>query len=121
MKEMKDKILQLIKDHHFVSFAQLQNCLGEESKGDLSMELPAGSNIFIWQGVSRAFVNALVELESEIVPTPCRNAIYMIDGMVPLLPIARTLPKNGYKEAHWLPVVWRLRSRVTAPKGLRTL
>lgn len=111
---MKEEILKIITDQDCVSFVELQNKLGDKSRGDFWIEMPEGSNVFLWMGVSEEFSAALRELKDVIVPASCSVLVYIADGALPNIPVVKRFPKKGasLKGERWLPVVFRLRSRV---------
>jgi hypothetical protein len=114
---MKETILQLVTDRDHVSFVEMQNAIGEAARGHVAIEMPAGSNVILWCGMSQEFCDALAELKEQIAPVPAHFLVYLADGGFPRLPMMKgRIPKGGFKTEHWCPVVWRLKSRIVMPK-----
>ena len=101
---MKQAILDLItKRHGSVSFVELSH---EVAGFDGNMELTIGDNIVLWWGVSAVAAKAIEDLRSSgaIHVHPTTAMVYLIDGTIPRLPIAKRA--GPYKSPHWLPVVF---------------
>ena len=103
---MADKIEEYVKGRRGVSFVQLMRLLGDEAKGKISYESPP--NCTWWMGMSEKFCDALDECRrrKNIEPHPTSLLVYLVDGRALNLPIAKRLPKNGYKKLHWIPIVF---------------
>jgi hypothetical protein len=79
----------------------------------------------LWQGVTEAAAAAIGELHRRqlIHPVPTPLLVYMVDGTIPRLPIAKQF--RHYKKPHWLPVVFdrgpasKPTRRARAPGGIR--
>ncbi len=92
-----------------VSFVELRNAVGESFNGDWLMVASNDyPNIVLWFGLSRAALTALRELLEEGVITmrPTTPLVYMADGAMPNVPIAKQ--RRKYKTERWLPVVFNL-------------
>jgi hypothetical protein len=100
---MKNKILTML--HQLgdgVSFADLSRIDGFAGK---LMYGNAEKNIYFWTSCSQKAIdalNALIE-EKKIVLKPTTEIVYLNDGLIPKLPIARQSRK--YASERWLPVV----------------
>lgn len=107
VETLADKFYQYIKRSGDASFAELSRIAGEEGRGDLAWEIVP--NVMLWSGMSQLMIDALRFLRERVEPVPAHCLVYFCDGAVPQLPIAKRLPKAGYKTQHWLPVVFRVR------------
>jgi hypothetical protein len=89
-----------------VSFAELQQELGERTVGELEMGM-FDQNLIFWQCVSPEFTEALNQLfRSKVIKqSPTNVLVYFTDGAVLKLPLAVKIPAGGYKKPHWVPVV----------------
>jgi hypothetical protein len=104
---MKEEILEYIKTYDFVSFVELcKEIEGFSGEGTFENE---DLNIIFWQGVSQEGFDTMHELQEEklIKPEWCSPMLYIIDGLVIDLPVAKSIRK--YKDKRWCPVVWRLK------------
>jgi hypothetical protein len=108
-QEMADRILDLIAMRNDSTFAEIINVIGEEAKGDLTWEI--SPNTVLWTGMSRTLSDAFKIMHDKIVPHPTDFLVYLYDGAALQLPLAKTVPKTGYKKPHWLPVAFRFRNR----------
>jgi hypothetical protein len=105
VSRIKRQIVDLVKRYHGnVSFAELEQNI-EGFKGDFLWGA-ADKNVFFWFTLSESAVNALDQLfhEDAIEIKPTSLLVYMFDGAVPEVPIARQFRRN-YKKKRWLPVV----------------
>jgi hypothetical protein len=93
-----------------VSLVELERVAGEhiETKGELAWVADDDPNLLFWAGVSREFMNALddVRERGKVEPAPSNFLVYLIDGKALRYPLAKRPPKRGYKEEHWIPVVF---------------
>jgi hypothetical protein len=89
------------------SFAELQDALGEQTRGTYEIHDEKDENLILWLGASREFADAFSKLLSErrIELTATHPSVYMKYGPIPTLPIAKRAPLSGYKTRRWLPVV----------------
>lgn len=113
---MADKIDEFVIQRGGVSFVELMRLLGDEAVGKLSYEYP--DNCAWWMGMSEKFCDALDECKrrGNIRVDGSSLLVYLIDGRALNLPIAKRPPKNGYKELHWVPVVFNPSQRHSAKK-----
>jgi hypothetical protein len=67
------------------------------------------SNVLLWANMSAAWVEVLQELFTAglLWREPCSLLVYLVDGGVLQLPLAKRLPKHGYAKPHWAPSVVR--------------
>jgi len=98
--ELEQKIIDFAKKYHGVSCAEISNKFG---KGNTSLTMK--QHIITAFGLSEEVGKALDSLikKRELVEIPCNILIYLIDGQVLTIPIAKNIPNNGYKKDHWLP------------------
>jgi hypothetical protein len=103
------EVREYIKARNNVSWAELMRLKG--FKGDIEIRHIA-TNIVEWSGLSEAAANLMDKLMKEgfCHRYPTSTLVYLTDGIMLRLPLAHRPPKNGYKEPHWLPVVFRLGS-----------
>lgn len=105
IEEAKSRIVAEIQRFGDVSFAGIMQ-IGAWTHGDIQWEL-GESNVVLWAGMSDALVAALQALRDEnaINLVPCSSLVYVIDGALLQLPLAKRIPKRGYAEPHWAPCV----------------
>jgi hypothetical protein len=106
-------VLDVVAKRDYVSFAEFDRFLAEagiEAKGELAATYGEGENLVLWQAMSQDYVDAVGEwiAAKAIFIHPASLLTYIADGMVNTLPLAKRVPKGGYKKPHWLPVCFRL-------------
>jgi hypothetical protein len=101
---MATQILKIVTERRNVSFAELSRSV-EGFDGELGLILN-DFNICLWPHLSQAAVDALEELRlaKAIYPKPTSVLVYLADGAVPNMPIARG--RRRYKRPHWAPLVF---------------
>ena len=119
--ELKNSIESLILEYDWISFANIHEYLGSyfELKGNTVLEVGGkGSNVFAWINMSEDFCRAMADLvqEKKIAMQGTSIFIYMTDGMMLKLPIAKR--ERAYKKHHWIPTVFRHTS-VLSPQELK--
>lgn len=100
----KEEIYEFIEEQCIgVPFTEIEDRFG---KGSFSFE-NRKANVVYWHGLRPSVADGLIELynEKRILLYPTNILVYLIGGKVPMLPIVKKLPKNGYKEPHWLPLL----------------
>lgn len=110
-------ITKYVADNGGVTFEELvgacDDIRGIASRGDEIIYLPmSDGKIVLWRGVNVAFKTAILMLRDSwmIKFDPCDVAYYVLDGRtLPEYEIVRQIPKSGYKEARWMPVLIRTR------------
>lgn len=105
---MREKILAYVRKNKGTSFAELRRVVGEESfDGPLTWETDAPGIVF-WDNLSQEFVDTMMALKGEglIQARPCTVLVYLVDGMMMRLPVAKRPTRKGYKTDHWLPIVF---------------
>jgi len=107
---LEEKILHLVKWGKGTSFAELSKLSGFE--GDCEWYYPKkGSNIFLWDGISKKAKEIMLKLlieEKIFAEIDIKEGImiYLHDGFTPEYPVATRPTKNVYKKPHWLPIVF---------------
>lgn len=114
IERMKAEILAYVTGHPHTSFAELDRIEGF-SGGDVAWFV--GGNLLIWSGMTDTGAAAMAALRAEdaIELHPCDTLIYLIDGKIPSLPVAKRVPAGGYKKEHWLPCTITLWGRGGEP------
>lgn len=102
-----EKIVEFVEKRRCVTFVELQNFLGEESKGDFTISPPEHSNVFFWINMSKKFMDTIVNLfeNEKIFFHPTIPDTYVADGGIPTMPLAHPKKMKHYQSPHWLPVV----------------
>ena len=104
-------LLAYIRANDYVTYAEMPRVLSSfmPVKGDLSAEVGHVPNLVLWVGMSQEWIQTLNELFTAglIWRQPCPVLSYMVDGKVLTLPVAKRLPKGGYKTPHWGPTCYR--------------
>jgi hypothetical protein len=79
---------------------------GEDAaRGELTIEATACPKLALWASVSEGFMDAFDEIAPLVDLEPCHLLVYLMDGAVLQLPLAKRPPKNGYRKLHWAPAV----------------
>ena len=95
----------------FVEISTFLESKGMEVEGSDGLNFP-DMNIVIWDGMSDDFVSFIVDdvqPDKRFMLDATDPLVYMHDGVCLTLPLARKLPKGGYKKTHWAPSVLRAR------------
>ena len=117
LSPMAQAVLDLVRKRPGTSWVELCR-LVEGAKGERFVF--GGPNVVLWHGVSQDLIDAvnalrdagLIELRASV------PLVYMVDGEVLTLPLARRLPEVGYAEPHWLPTEFSVpQSRKGKAKG----
>jgi hypothetical protein len=103
--DFEQKIYDFIKGREHVSCVELSKEFGQ---GDQVISKEEDENLVTAFGMSEELAQAVVNLTSraDIVPLPASILSYAVDGGMLNMPIAKKLPKGGYKTQHWLPVTY---------------
>lgn len=114
---MKNLIYEYIQQHNGTSFVELSREI-PGFKGSLAWGM-AEKNTWFWHTLSEAAIDAMTELldEGKIKMTATQPLIYMIDGQLPGMPVAKSTSRN-YKSERWLPVLFSDISLKTKLKNL---
>jgi hypothetical protein len=100
-------ILAYVRENDGTTFAALQEAFDPYIEVWGVMDLgPREESLVYWQGMSPAFVDVLAALFAAglLYGRPASPRLYCASGQAPGLPLARRLPKGGYKALHWLPI-----------------
>lgn len=107
---LADAIEAYVKHYDWVTFPELLRRLEPftEVRGSFALEI--APNVILWLGMSEQIIDAVQQLQREkrIWPWPSSVFVHLIDGGLLKLPIAKRLPKGGYKKERWLPVTLRV-------------
>ncbi len=117
--KLKADIITTIKEKGGgVSMVELENSIPEFS-GDYLFG-NADMNIWWWFRCSIDACDALAELvrEEKITAKPTDVLVYLIDGAVPQVPIAKQI--KPYKKERWIPVVLNLPETAHAQRKNKT-
>jgi hypothetical protein len=99
-----------------VSLVELERVAAEhlaEISGDVAWVSPDDNKVVLWAGMSQEFSDALGELckRGNVEPQGTNYLVYLVDGKMLSYPIAKRPPKSGYKEEHWVPVVFNAKEK----------
>jgi len=109
---LEERIYWFINSKEHISFAEFHRFFGEEMEGDIFLELGGDNgkkmNCYAWMGMNKTFVDTIKAMidKEYIFLNPSVFLVYLFDGKLLPLPLAKRVPKNGYKEPHWVPVVF---------------
>jgi len=105
-KIMEKQIMDLVKERPGTSFVEIKNHI-KDAKGESSITFP-DKNIFVHGGLSEDACTSIKNLinEGKLVLSPCGILVYMIDGEVYKIPIAKRF--RSYKEERWMPSLLNL-------------
>jgi hypothetical protein len=107
--KLKEEVLHYADENPGMSFIELRNILerhGVDCNGGFFMHSRVNSNIIFWAGMSKEFVDFVLELEhsNQLIPRACSLLIYMADGGMLRLPLLKRNIK--VKNPHWTPIVF---------------
>lgn len=105
---MAQQIIDYVRKYGGVSFVELEKNI-EGFKGDKAIYFPDYPNLILWPWVSEEATEALNSITEIITIKPCSFLVYMTDGKVPDMEIAKRA--MDYKSERWLPVVFSIRRR----------
>lgn len=106
LSPMAQQILDYIQRYGGVSFVELERKI-EGFKGDMVLHFPDYPNVMLWPWVSPEATEALNSITKMIDIKPCSILVYMADGKIPDMKIAKRL--MDYKTTRWLPIVFSVR------------
>lgn len=108
LSERQVTVLGLLRDLRGCSFVEIDRALqaAGDDGGDFALHMEGHPNLILWINMSAQAVAAVGGLFGHgfVAMRPTSLLVYLIDGKVPSMPIAKRLPKGGYKEPHWVPV-----------------
>ena len=100
-------LLAYVRKRDFVSYAEMGDVLRPfiPVDGHLAAEVGGVANLVLWMGMSQAWADTLKELSTAglLWREPCSLLVYLVDGAVLPLPVAKHPPKGGYATPHWAP------------------
>ena len=118
---LREQVLRYVGLSRGVTFPDLLGALkgaGMNVDGTFGMVLPG--NIVLWDGMSEEAADFIDELRlapDGLTIDTVSPLIYLFDGATLNLPVVKRLPKNGYRRAHWLPVLLRRKADAVCEKG----
>ena len=121
--KIEDAIIELVRERDWVSFAEVDYFFGKEPGRKCSFGITgtAEPNAIFWittEEIGKPLVNLLREKRVHLHPTSLMT--YVIDGCALKMPIARRVPKNGFKTERGVVTCLRLvpvEKRKTPRKG----
>jgi hypothetical protein len=117
-----DDVVDLVERRPGASFPEIQRVL-DKSGHDVTGDVVYGmeGNLIFWAGLSDGLAGALMDAEESkrihmhlLHTTTEASIVYSADGVVPDLAIAIRPPAKGYKEPHWVPVVFYIGGKCSA-------
>ncbi len=109
IEQWKDELTEFFRRRPGASMAEIARLL-PDARGERSLCADQEGTILIWPDLEQNLVTALCQMmnSGEIEVRPCHVLIYLIDGCVLQMPIAKQM-KRPYKKTHWLPVTLSLK------------
>jgi len=104
-------ILALVTQRGAVSFPEIVNAIGDDTRGDLAWEVTP--NLVLWAGISKSIIKTFESLKDAVEPCTTNVLVYLNDGPMLNLRVAKRANRKGYKEPHWLPIVFNPRKEAT--------
>lgn len=108
MTELAQQIIEYIRQNSDATFGGLMHRFPNHFEGDRTWEILP--NVVLWTGMTEEFVKAMMEVKPKLEVAGTSLLVYMIDGGLLKLPIAKRPTKKGYKTEHWLPVIFRVKA-----------
>lgn len=107
IEELKDRVESYVEEKRGVSFVEIEGLLEDdiELRGEWALTHPEDPKVNFWVKMSEEFKTIIQDLRNEnrVDINPCRPFIYIVDGSVPDIDIAKRPPADGYKTERWLP------------------
>lgn len=117
MEALQAAVLTYVEQYDHVSFGELhrrmelsEDFARENHAKEISILETENAPNVCWGMASTPVVDAVMMLmnASKVHLVPCSVLVYFADGgVMPRMPLAKRIPKNGYKEPHWVPCVIR--------------
>lgn len=103
VEEWKNELTEFCRERPGASMAEIARL--PDASGERYLYADQECTLLIWPSLDQNLVTALCELmdSKRIEARPCPVLIYLIDGSVLQMPIAKQM-KRPYKKPHWLPV-----------------
>lgn len=111
--DLAGAIVAYVAAYDWVTFPELMRKLEPHVpggvRGQWAICSPQDENVILWTGMSEVFQHAIRDLLAarRLFFHPAQLLTYLIDGGLLRLPVAKRLPKGGYKAPHWVPVCLR--------------
>ncbi len=116
--QLEDAVVLFVKQLGGVSVVELDRLLSTkiETTGEKALYPTGFENIVLWAHVSPEFSAIITKLlrEERIYAHASSVFIYMVDGRIPRLPVAKQM--RQYKNPHRLPVVFNTTPAETTPQ-----
>ena len=112
-----DDIIQFIDERGGgVTFVEIRDFLEGndfDTKGTWCLDASIDHNIVFWVGMNEAFCDLMgaVMASPKIDMRAANPLTYLFDGGFMNIPLVKRIPKNGYKDLHWLPVVFWIKGK----------
>lgn len=108
--DLAEAIIAVVERRHGATFVELEQELSEyfpdQLKGDKCLVAHFRPNVVAWVGMSDWYLETVRGLVNtrRLHFHPTSPLVYVWDGRVLHFPLAKRVPRRGYKEPHWLPV-----------------
>ena len=111
-KELIDAVYTYISTHPGTSYVELEHLFercGFAYEGDCFIRIDnlVGQNVYFWFNWNEDAIEILNAVLEKVAIDICHPWVYMADGKMPNLPIAKQ-PKRNYKDDRWLPVTFSI-------------
>lgn len=108
--ELKSAILEYIESHKGTTFTEIEWVFEENNfdyEGNLAYTSGENPNIVFWVDWNKEAFTIIDELKRDgfIEMSPCPLIVYLIDGKLPTLPVAKS---KYIKTNHWLPATFNI-------------
>lgn len=109
--KVADAVVAYVESHDWVSFVEAERVAAEHGVSGESghgLESSTVNNVVFWVG-GEAFIELMRHVLSEkrVHLHPSTMLVYLVDGKVLTLPLAKRPPTNGYSKPHWAPMTLR--------------
>lgn len=110
--ELVKSVVELVSARDYVSIAEIQRHLADRIpvKGDRVLGV-SKANVEFAFGLSEELVEVMmaVQQDGRVVAMPSSLLVYLVDGcaLPASMPMAKRVPKGGYKTPHFAPIVFR--------------
>lgn len=103
IEQWKDELTEFCRERPGASMAEIARL--PDAGGERCLYADQECTLLIWSDLEQNLVTALCQMmdSGEIEARPCPVLVYLIDGCVLQMPIAKQM-KRPYKKTHWLPV-----------------
>ena len=107
-----EDVAELVEQKGHVSMVEIMRLAGDWGEGNKDLQWQ--ENLYLWVDMSDGLVEVMMEVQERKLIPPHPDEIrgqwpmsHFIDGGILNIPIAKRIPKGGYKKPHWLPVVFQ--------------